>query len=106
MTCNYKVDKSMKCQFCKTNDETTEHLFQCSKIEYLRQDLKMKEKNWEDEDSATAKNVANFITRIEKIMISNIICQIYWVEFLLISNKSKHIQFKQTTKLFKLIATL
>ena len=68
---NYKSNEdSLKCQFCNEEEETTEHvLFQCEKIEYLRQDLKLEESDITKDDSYITKKMETFMTRLKKIML-------------------------------------
>ena len=69
--CNYKKSDAMLCQFCGKENETTEHLFDCSRIGYLKTDLRMEELKLDEDNSADARNVFKFISRVEKIMIEH-----------------------------------
>ena len=69
--CNYKKSDSMLCQFCGKENETTEHLFECSRIGYLKTDLRMEELKLDEDNSADARNVFKFVSRVEKIMIEH-----------------------------------
>lgn len=68
---NYKNNEdSTKCQFCYIEDETTEHLlFHCRKVEYLRQDMKLKESDMANDDSLTTLKLARLMSRMKKIML-------------------------------------
>ena len=68
---NYKnAADTIKCQFCYTEDETTEHiLFHCENVEYLRHDLKLDERDMIKEDSSTTKKLATFMSRIKRIIL-------------------------------------
>ena len=69
--CNFRKRESMLCQFCGKADETTEHLFECKRIEYLKDDLRINKLKLDEDSSADAKNVFTFISRVEKIMIEH-----------------------------------
>ena len=66
---NLKKGESNECQFCKEENETTEHILQCKKIEYLKENLKFENVEITHDDSQTSKKIAKFIDRLRRIMI-------------------------------------
>ena len=66
LKCNYRnTEDNSKCQFCSQEEETTEHIiFNCKKIEYLRQDIGLEETDIINDDSKSAVKLAKLMKRI------------------------------------------
>ena len=71
MRCNYKsAYENNQCQFCKLEEETTEHiLLRCHSIEYLRADCRIKGNMLESTDAEDIKTLLRVSKLIDLLKI-------------------------------------
>ena len=71
MRANYKNNQYTICQFCRNDEETTEHvLVQCEALNYLRGDLKLENTSVEDIELESVKSLLKMNRRINLIRIT------------------------------------